>query len=180
MTPIGVPGPSRIQADNSESTPKKNGRVRRALEESNSSTLDSEQAPKRKKLKMAEFQQREHILADDSDDSIGPSVSLRGAKTPNKRPEKENRLSVQNNSVSSSNQRKTVSKYFGNLSRSGRKKKFWTPEETELVRKGFERYGTTCRLIRERFFPVDSPRTIENIRDKIKTMQRRGELPLIS
>lgn len=129
---------------------------------------------------MAEFQQREHILGDDSDDSIGPSVSLRGAKTPNKRPEKENRLSVQNNSVSSSNQRKTVSKYFGNLSRSGRKKKFWTPEETELVRKGFERYGTTCRLIRERYFPVDSPRTIENIRDKIKTMQRRGELPLIS
>ena len=51
---------------------------------------------------MAEFQQRDHILADDSDDSIGPSVSLRGVKTQNKPPEKENRLSVQNNSVFSS------------------------------------------------------------------------------
>ena len=126
---------------------------------------------------MAEFQQRDHILADDSEDSIGPSVSLRGVKTPNKPPEKENRLSVQNNSVFSSNQRTTVSKIFANQSRS-RKKNYWTPEETELVRIGFERYGTTCRLIRERLFPDDSPRTKENIRDKIKTMQRRGELPL--
>ena len=128
---------------------------------------------------MAKFQQRDHILADDSDDSIGPSVSFRGVKTQDKRPEKENRLSVQNNSVSPSNQRTTVSKYFVNQSRSGtRRKNFWTPEETELVRIGFERYGTTCRLIRERLFPDDSPRTKENIRDKIKTMQRRGELPL--
>ena len=126
---------------------------------------------------MAEFQQRDHILADDSEDSIGPSVSLRGVKTPNKPPEKENRLIVQNNSVFSSNQRTTVSKIFANQSRS-RKKNYWTPEETELVRIGFERYGTTCRLIRERLFPDDSPRTKENIRDKIKTMQRRGELPL--
>ena len=128
---------------------------------------------------MAEFQQRDHIVADDSDDSIGPSVSLRSVKTPNKRPEKENRLCVQNDSVFPSNQRTKVSKLFANQSRSGtRKKNYWTPEETELVRIGFERYGTTCRLIRERFFPDDSPRTIENIRDKIKTMQRRGELPL--
>ena len=126
---------------------------------------------------MAEFQQRDHILVDDSEDSIGPSVSLRGVKTPNKPPEKENRLIVQNNSVFSSNQRTTVSKIFANQSRS-RKKNYWTPEETELVRIGFERYGTTCRLIRERLFPDDSPRTKENIRDKIKTMQRRGELPL--
>ena len=126
---------------------------------------------------MAEFQQRDHILVDDSEDSIGPSVSLRGVKTPNKPPEKENRLIVQNNSVFSSNQRTTVSKIFANQSRS-RKKNYWTPEETELVRIGFERCGTTCRLIRERLFPDDSPRTKENIRDKIKTMQRRGELPL--
>jgi len=129
-------------------------------------------------LKLAKFQQRDHIVEDDSDDSIGPSVSLRGVKTSNKRPEKENHLRVQNNSVSSSNHRITVSKYFGNKSVSNRQKKnFWTPEETELVRKGFERYGTTCRLIKERFFPNDSPRTMENIRDKIKTMRRRGELP---
>lgn len=117
-------------------------------------------------------------MEDDSDDSIGPSVSLRAVKTSNKRPEKENHLSVQNNSVSSSNHRITVSKYFGNKSVSNRQKKnFWSPEETELVRKGFERYGTTCRLIKERYFANDSPRTIENIRDKIKTMRRRGELP---
>ena len=150
--------------------------MRRALEESNSSTLDSSETPKRKKMKLAEFRQRDNVIDEDSDDSIGPSVSLRGANTPKKRPEKENRLVLQNDSVSSSNQR--LSKYFANKSGSGRRKKnFWTPEETELVRRGFNRYGTTCRLIRERYFPEDSPRTIENIRDKIKTMQKRGELP---
>ena len=43
---------------------------------------------------MAEFKQRDHILADDSDDSIGPSVSFRGVKTQDKPPEKENRLKI--------------------------------------------------------------------------------------
>ena len=126
---------------------------------------------------MVEFQQRDHISEDDSDDSIGPSVSLRGVKTSNKRPEKENYPTAQNNSVSSSNHRYTVSNITTTSVSNRQKKNFWTPEETELVRKGFERYGTTCRLIKERFFPNDSPRTMENIRDKIKTMRRRGELP---
>ena len=173
-----APGPSKRRRT---STQEPKGRVRRALEEPNSST------PKRKKIKLSDFQYRKKDPApvgvdDDSDDSIGPSISLRGASTPKKRQEKENReieRPVQNTSISSStNQGRAVVRYsMGQIRpRISRKKNFWSPEETEWVRLGFERYGTTCRKIHERFFPADSPRTIENIRDKIKTMQRRGEL----
>ena len=153
-------------------------RVRQAEPDTTQST------PKRRKLKLSEFQRRNNPAIDnsDSDESIGPSVSQRGLQnsTPRQRPGIENRQPhrrhVQHSEVSSSNQ---VAVYDPEGPRRPRKKNWWTPEETDLVRRGFNRYGTTCRLIRERYFPDDSPRSIENIRDKIKTMQKRGELPYL-
>ena len=56
------------------------------------------------------------------------------------------------------------------------KRNKWTDEEAEKVRMGYKRYGTCCRKIREKFFDPDSIRTVANIRDKIKTMEKRGEL----
>ena len=161
------------------STPRSKSRVRRAEPDSTQST------PKRRKLK-----RRNNPAVDDSDsdESIGPSVSQRGLQnsTPRERPGVENQQSlrrrVQHSDVSSSNREPSVREvalFDPDGPRRPRKKNWWTPEETDLVRRGFNRYGTTCRLIRERYFPDDSPRSIENIRDKIKTMQKRGELPYL-
>ena len=121
------------------------------------------------------------VVIADSDDSAGPSVSQRGSpsSTSRKRRGKENRQPhrrVQHREIPSSN-RDLVAVDDTDAPRRNNKKNFWTPEETDLVRRGFRRYGTVCRKIRERYFPEDSPRSIENIRDKIKTMKKRGELP---
>ena len=138
----------------------------------------SESEPKRRKIRLSEFplRQKPLVIDSDSDDSIGPSVSQRGSPTQRRRPENRQALRpVQQ--VAPSLNRAEVAVNDPDAPRQPRKKNPWTPEEAELVRRGFMRYGTTCRLIRQRYFPEDSPRSIENIRDKIKTMQKRGELP---
>ena len=136
----------------------------------------SESEPKRRKIKLSEFplRQKPLVIDSDSDDSIGPSVSQRGSPTPRRRPENRQALRPVQKVAPSSNRAQVND---SDAPRQPRKKNPWTPEEAELVRRGFMRYGTTCRLIRQRYFPEDSPRSIENIRDKIKTMQKRGELP---
>ena len=118
------------------------------------------------------------VVVGDSDESIGRSISQRGVQcsTPRKRSEKENHNSLRRFQYQKASSSRGVAINGQNSPRRPRKKNFWTPEETDLVRRGFNRYGTTCRRIRERYFPQDR---LKISRDKIKTMQRRGELPYL-
>lgn len=78
------------------------------------------------------------VVVGDSDESICPSISQRGVQcsTPRKRSEKENHNSLRRFQYQNASSSRGVAINDQNSPRKPRKKNFWTPEETDLVRRG--------------------------------------------